>query len=163
MNYLRGDEKLVFLIDNFPRFAFLRAFNRKTPAWAFEALHRPVFVRVEVFEKYGIQDEMKIGDATVEAEGSMNVHRAKRKILIVKAFKDPTYLVLRDSLKYTPYTSVEEWVNDFCATLNWRQYTSFLYLCRHYGRRRPWRTRKTHVFLFIGEKYLPAPINVFNP
>jgi len=79
-------------------------------------------------------------------------HMAKRNVIIYKAYRDPTYLVLLDFVRYSSYKSVEEWVDDFCSKIANNQYYSIFYLCKSYGKRRPHRNRKRHVFLFVGEK-----------
>lgn len=144
---------LLHIIDNYERFAFFHYFLKRVPNWAYNP--SSVMVRVDFFKKYNAIDEIVDGEMTLIGEKRYLYHFAKRKIIIVKAFKNPTYLVLTDYVKYTQYNSVEEWVNDYCSKLPYHVFKSILYLCIHHGKRKPWRHRKRNVFLFVAEKSIP--------
>jgi hypothetical protein len=153
MPYLvTSDPKLLDLIDSNRTFAFLHYFRTTTPKWAFDALIKPVVVEVQFRKSYDATDTIKVDDIELIGKTQYVYHWSNRKIFIYKAYKDPTYLVLLDFVRYSSYKSVKEWVDDFCDKISNKQYFSITYLCKSYGKRRPHRNRKRHVFLFVGEK-----------
>ena len=147
-----SDLKLLDLIDSNRTFAFLHYFRTATPKWAYDALLNPVVIQIQFKKSYDAVDYINVDGIELIGKTQYVYHMAKRNVVIYKAYKDPTYLVLLDFVRYTSYKSVEEWVDDFCNKISNMQYFRTFYLCRSYGKRRPHRDKKSHVFLFVGEK-----------
>jgi len=147
-----SDIRLLDLIDTNRTFAFLHFFKTKTPKWVYDALVKPVFAQVQFKISYDAYDYINVDGIELIGQREYIYYRAKRNIIIYKAYKDPTYLVLLDFVKYTSYESVEKWVDDYCSKIPNNHYFSITYLCKSYGKRKPHKDRKRHVFLFIAEK-----------
>jgi len=153
MPYLvTSDLRLLDLIDSNRTFAFLHFFRGTTPRWVYDALLNPVVIQIQFKKSYDAIDFINVDGIELVGKTQYIHHMAKRNVIIYKAYRDPTYLVLLDFVRYSSYKSVEEWVDDFCSKIANNQYYSITYLCKSYGKRRPHRNRKRHVFLFVGEK-----------
>jgi hypothetical protein len=148
-----NDETLLYMIDTYPRFAFLHFF-RNAPQWA-NPLNSNIVVKVEFMKSYNVEDEIREGDVILIGQKHYRYHFANRNIVILRIFANPTYHVLTDYVKYTPYDNVYEWVNDFCSKISYHHFKSITYMCIHYGKRKPHKHRKRHLFLFLAEKYIP--------
>jgi len=104
MPYLvTSDLRLLDLIDSNRTFAFLHFFRGIIPKWAFEASLNPVVIQIQFKKSYDAIDYINVDDIELIGKTQYVYHMAKRNVIIYKAYRDPTYLVLLDFVKYSSY------------------------------------------------------------